>query len=216
MGRHPLQHDSRSFPLADSMRNRHQPVRQYRGILRIRSLQPAPGHTVSRLQRLYFRAHRRNHSCTFLPRHKWQRRLVTSLAKIHIDKVHARGSKLHDRLVRLRLRHRQLHYFHDFRPADLLDLNGFHDCLGFFLQSKGFRSSQKQNAGCEGSQHFSRGPVELTETRELWVRTVPLLHWPVRARSSWSWPKKSLRLLPTTRALILSFTSSRCRSFSSL
>ena len=71
-------------------------------------------------------ADRRNHARRFLSRHKRQRRLVAAFAVIDVDKVDARRFDLHHGFVRFRLRNRQVHQFHDFRPTRSLYLYGFH------------------------------------------------------------------------------------------
>ena len=134
---HPLQHRRRGLLIADSGRNRNQPIRGHSRIFRIGSEQARPCHAVSQFDRLHLRAHRRNNPGAFLPGHERQRSLVPSFAMITINKVHARSGQLHQCLVRLRLRDRQLHQFHHLRTTHLLDLNGFHDCFGFLSSGEG-------------------------------------------------------------------------------
>ena len=131
--RHALQHRASGLLISHPLRNRHQPVCRHGGILGIRPQQPGPGHTIPHLERLHFRTDRGHRSRAFLPQNKRQRRLVPPLTEVDIDKVHARRSQLHHRLVRLRLRDRQLRHFHRFRSADLFDLNGFHGQLDSLL-----------------------------------------------------------------------------------
>src|SRR5258707_527243 len=62
----------------------------------------------------------------FLSQNQRQWRLVTALAVVNVNKVDARRRDLHHGLVRFRLRNRQVHQFHHFRSARLLDLYSFH------------------------------------------------------------------------------------------
>src|SRR6202050_5426304 len=68
--------------------------------------------------------------------------------------------------------------------------------------------SEKRTLRGTGCQRSWRKAFDLTENWELRTAVRPLLHWHVLARSPSSWLKRSLRLSPTTRVSIRSFTFS--------
>src|ERR1700674_5088155 len=87
---------------------------------------PGPGAAVAWLNRFHFHPDRGDYSRALLTQDQWERRFITAFAKININKIDARRRQLHHRLVRLRLRNRQVDQLHGLGAAGLLDLNGFH------------------------------------------------------------------------------------------
>ncbi len=136
--RDPLQHGGRSLAFSHARRNLHQPVRWHRRVLGITSEHRGISHTIAHRQVPHVVAQigpdRRNHARPFLSQDQRQRRLVAPFAVIDVNKVDARRRDLHHGFVRFRLRDRQLHQFHHFRPTRLLYLYGLH--LRFSMNSE--------------------------------------------------------------------------------
>ena len=128
---HTLQHGGCRFALAHALRNPHQPISGHCGILGIATQRAAPGHAVTCLHGIHVRAHGRDHARALLSGDEGQRRLVSTLAKVDINKVDARSRNLHHRLVRFGLRDRQVHKLKSLRPPGLFHLDSFHEKIGF-------------------------------------------------------------------------------------
>ena len=124
--RHALQHGGRRLALSDSRRNLHQAVGRHCGVLGIAPQHRAVSYAIADSNLSYIVANRRNHARRFLSQDQRQRRLVTAFAVIDVNKVDARCLYLHHSFIRFRLRNRQVHQFHHFRPACMLDLYSFH------------------------------------------------------------------------------------------
>ena len=126
MGRHPLQHDGRSFAIAHAWRNPDQAVGRDSDELGIGAHDAGPGHVVAGFHRLDLRAHRRDHAGAFLADYEGQRDRISALAMVNVNEIDARSGDLHHGFVGFGLRNRNLHQFEGFRAAGLFYLDGFH------------------------------------------------------------------------------------------
>ena len=126
VSRHPLEHSGRRLIEVELLGNLNEPSGGHRGILGITPERAAVGHAIAEPQSCHIRANCDNEARRFLSIDKRQRRRITALAEIDVDKIHARRFDLNQRFVWFGIGNGNVYKSEHFRPTYFGDLNGFH------------------------------------------------------------------------------------------